>query len=290
VTAQLVIGASGTVGGATLNALQAAGAEPIAFVRDRDRALRILGETVPLRVGGLEDPRSLHDALSGVDALLLCSGNDPEMREYQLAAVRAIEDSDVRRTVKISGSPVSIGPDSPARTGRHHLEIEDALRATDRQTIAIRPNAFMQNFLDQALAVAHGALPGPEGQPRVSFIDAEDVGRVAAVALLSKEPPEPILEVTGPEALTWFEVADTMSEVLDRRVTHYPVPPQMVQDALLAMGRPRWHVEHVLELAALMCQPKAAEVTDTVQRLTGQQPRALRGFLEQHAATFPAAA
>ncbi|HMD56184.1 MAG TPA: NAD(P)H-binding protein [Solirubrobacteraceae bacterium] len=286
----LVIGVTGTVGGATLRALSAAGQEPAAFVRDPERAASEVGEAVPLVTGDLADEASVRAALDGIDGVLLCSAHGPAMREQQLTAVRAIAASDARRIVKISGSPVSIAPDSPAASGRDHLAIEEALQATGRETVALRPNTFMQNFLEQSLAVGHGALPGPEGDPRVSFVDARDVGAVAAAALLAEDPPEPVLEVTGPEALTWFEVAETMSSVLGRPVTHYPTPPEVIRQGLLGMGRPEWLVEHLLELAPLMREPKAAEVTDTVERMAGRPATSLLTFLHEHAAMFQAAA
>ncbi len=288
--AVLVIGGTGTVGGATLDALRAEGAEPIAFVRDANRAASVLGGRTRLRVGDLAGEGSVRAALEDVDAVLLCSAHGPAMREQQLGAVRAIEASDVGRVVKISGSPVSVRADSRASTGRDHFEVEQALRAIGRVTVAIRPNPFMQNFLEQAPVAAHGALPGPEGGPRVSFVDARDIGRVAAAALLSEEPPEPVLEVTGPEALTWFDVADTMSKVLGRPITHYPTSPDVIRQAMLGLGRPAWLVEHMLELAALLREPKAAEVTDTVERITGRSATTLGEFLADKPSAFPAAA
>ena len=285
----LVLGATGNAGGATLRALEAAGAEAIAFVRDPAAAERKLGDGTPMRVGDLSDEASLRGALAGVDAVLLCSGNAPAMRDLQLNAVRVISSSDVRRIVKISGSPVSVSPQSPARTGRDHCAVEEAMRAIGRETVAIRPNMFMQAFIDQAQAVSHGALPGLDGEPRVSFIDARDIGRVAAAALMADTAPEPVLEVTGPQALTWFDVADAMSAVFGRTITHYPMASDSVRQALLSMGRPEWLVNHLLEIGELMREPKAAEVTDTVERITGHPPGTFTQFLTDNAAAFPAA-
>jgi uncharacterized protein YbjT (DUF2867 family) len=288
--AVLIIGATGRVGAATIDALRAAGAEPIAFVRDPKRATGLLGQNTPLRVGDLADEASVRAALEAMDAVLLCSAHGPAMREQQLTAVRAIAASDVARVVKISGSPVSIRADSPASTGRDHYAIEEAVRATGRINVAIRPNPFMQNFLEQASAVAGGALPGPTGELRVSFVDARDVGRVAAAALLSEASVEPVLDITGPEPLTWFDVASTMSHVLGRPITHYPTPPDVLRQALLAMGRPEWLVEHMLELGAVLREPKAAEVTPTAERITGQPPTTLRAFLDDYMSAFPTSA
>jgi uncharacterized protein YbjT (DUF2867 family) len=282
----LVTGATGKVGLATLSALRDKDARVVAFVRDPVRAAHALEQDVELRVGDLADEASLIKALAGIDAVLLASGNDPGMREQQLSAARAIARSEVRRVVKISGSPVSIVHAARACTGADHLAVEVALRATSREVVAIRPNVFMQNFLDQAAAVAHDALPGPDGAPRVSFIDAHDIGRVSAAVLAEPVLPGEILEVTGPEALTWFDVAALMTEVLGRPITHYPAAPEVIRQGLLAMGRPAWQVEHALEFSALFTDPRAAETTDTVQRLTGRAPNTLKAFLERHAEDF----
>jgi uncharacterized protein YbjT (DUF2867 family) len=285
----LVTGATGTIGGATLRALQDAGADPIAFVRSASKAASVLGDGVPVRTGDLADEASLRVALEGVDAVLLCSGHDPAMAEVQLAAVRAFATSDVPRAVKISGSPVSVCADSPARTGREHFAVEEALRATGRETVAVRPNVFMQTFLTQAPAIGHGALPGPDGMPRVSFVDAGDVGRVAAATLLAESAPEAIVDVTGPAALSFYDVAEAMTAALGRPIQHHPVPLETMRQALVAMGRPEWLANHLVELAGLMRAPKAADVTDRVLRITGRPPVTLEEFLIANAAAFPAA-
>jgi uncharacterized protein YbjT (DUF2867 family) len=285
----LVMGATGNVGGATLAALRAGGVEAVAFARDRQRAAEQLGPEQAVRVGDLSDTGAVAAALDGIERVLLCSGNDPDLLEHQLNAVEAIAASDVRRAVKISGSPVAAGADSPSRVGRDHTAVEDALRATGREAVAIRPNVFMQSFLAQTAALANGVLPGPEGA-RVSFVDARDIGAVAAAALTAAEPPAPVLEVTGPEALTWYEVADEMSRVLGRPITHYPATTEMLADGMRALGLPEWQIQHSLELAVLLREPKAAQVTDTVEELTGRAPRPLAEFLTDNAAAFTLAA
>ena len=100
----LVMGATGTVGAAALDALHAAGAEPMALVRDAERAAQALDRRTPFRVADLANEGSVRAALEGVDAVLLCSAHGPAMRAQQMGAVRAIGASDVNRVVKIWGS------------------------------------------------------------------------------------------------------------------------------------------------------------------------------------------
>jgi uncharacterized protein YbjT (DUF2867 family) len=286
----LVMGATGTVGGAALDALHAAGTEPLALVRNAQRAVQVLDHRTPFRVADFANEGSVRAALQGVDAVLLCSAHGPAMRDQQMAAIRAIAATDVNRVVKISGSPVSVSSDSSSGTGRDHFAIEKALDAIGCVTVAIRPSPFMQNFLEQAPLIERGLLPGPDGEPRVSFVDARDIGRVAASALLSDEPCHRVLEVTGPEALTWFDVAAIMAKVLGRTITHQPMSAESIRQTLLGMGRPQWLVEHMIEIGALLRNPKAAEVTDTVKRTTERPAITLDEFLTDQVSAFRGAA
>jgi hypothetical protein len=59
---------------------------------------------------------------------------------------------------------------------------------------------------------------------------------------------------------------------------------------MLGMGRREWLVEQMLELGALMREPKAADMTDTVERITGQTATTLGEPPAEYASAFPAAA
>ena len=81
-----------------------------------------------------------------------------------------------------------------------------------------------------------------------------------------------------------------MGDVLGRPIKHRPTPPDVLRQALLGMGRPEWLVEHMLELAALLHEPEASRVTDTVVHTTGQPATTLRDFLARHKAALATAA
>ena len=78
-----------------------------------------------------------------------------------------------------------------------------------------------------------------------------------------------------------------MSDALGRPIGYQPMPPNVMADGMRALGRPEWLIEHALELAALMSEPKAAEVTGTVEQITGRSPKRLSHFLTENAAAFP---
>lgn len=279
-TRVLVTGATGLVGGATLRTLAQSDADAVAYVRDPSR-LTDLEADVEVHAGDLRDGARLAEALGGVDAVVLVSGHGADMADVQQSALATIAASGVRRVVKISGSPVAMAADA-STMGRAHLLAERALRSAVPEPIVVRPSVFMQNLLAMAPAIAHGVLPGPAGDPTVSFVDAADVGRAAAAAALSTSARS-LIEITGPEAASYAAVAQTLTELLDRPVAYAPIPVDVMRQGLEAAGGSAWLAEHKVEMAGLMGTPQAALITDHFTELVGEAPTTLRAFLRAHA-------
>lgn len=267
--ATLVTGATGRIGGATLRALVAAGHEPIAMVRARERTAA-LPCAVETRVADMADPEALADAFTGVDALLLCSGHEPTMGDLQRNAISAATDAGIRRIVKISASPASVFPDTPSRVAAQHLALEAALAETGIECTNVRPNAFAQLIGGFAHSVAEGELPLPLGDAAISWVDTRDVGAVAAAALRTDGPLPPRIEVTGPDALTGDAVARLLSEHTGHRVAYRPLSDAENRERLRAGGAPEWLVEHVVVIFSLLRERDGDRVTDGVQRWLGR--------------------
>lgn len=93
-------------------------------------------------------------------------------------------------------------------------------------------------------------------------------------------------ELTGPEALTYDEVAEQFSEVLDRPVRYAdPSIPAFVARQL-SRGRAPGFVVLMVGIYATARLGLAGRVTDDVERLLGRQPRSMRDYLEDYADRF----
>ena len=103
----LVTGASGNVGGHVVRALTERGMPVRAFVRDRDKAARVLGPDVELAVGDFADRGSIERALSGADRLFLACGN-----------VRIRSNTSARRSTRPRRPASARWSSCPARTRR----------------------------------------------------------------------------------------------------------------------------------------------------------------------------
>ncbi|MFP2905308.1 NAD(P)H-binding protein [Pyxidicoccus sp. 3LFB2] len=178
----------------------------------------------------------------------------------------------VRNFVFLSSSVVDEGPTA---FGAVHA----ALRARAPGWTVLRPSWFMQNFLEprhhlaQGLA-RNGQLVTATGHGRVGFIDAADIAAVAVEALLAPTNSAPVL--TGPEALSYADVAAILSEVTGRRIEHRAVSVDEARAYMVAAGIPDSYAGFLAGLEDLIANGVEDRTTDSVLRITGRPPRAFR--------------
>ena len=278
----LVTGATGTVGTPLVEALLAAGA------RIRTAARHVGAE--PQREGlehvrfDLTDPTTWSAAFTGVETMFLLRppqvGNIGRDMVPALRAARAIG---VRHVVLLSvqgADRLKVVP---------HARIESWLRGSGMGWTFVRPSFFVQN-----LAQVHGAqirehdeLLMPAGRGRTAFVDAVDVAAVAAAALLDPNTHAgKAWTPTGPEALTYTEVAHQLSDVVGRRITYQA--PGLIEYVRRArawgMAGSMVAVTSVIYSTARL--GIAAGLTDDVRTVTGHDPLGVRPVLERHRADF----
>ena len=95
-----------------------------------------------------------------------------------------------------------------------------------------------------------------------------------------------VYEITGPEALSYSDIARTLSDVLGRPVQHVPVDDAAARLGMLELGMPEWLADALVALNRLYRAGRAARVADTVERIIGRPPRPLAAFLHEHAPAF----
>ena len=227
-------------------------------------------------------------ARQGGDPVCPLTPASEQMAEQEKALVRAAQDvAPTAHVVKLASAGVDAPGDSPVRFLREHQEVVRALADSGLPHTVLAPGSFMQNLLAQAASVqAEGVLRASVGDGAVSHVDVRDVAAVAAHVLTSEGHEGATYTITGPEALTYTQVAETMSRVLGREVRYEQVSPEQQRSALLTAGVPEWLAEGLLELGEVSRSGGAAGVTDEVQKATGTPARSLEEFVAEHRAVF----
>jgi uncharacterized protein YbjT (DUF2867 family) len=219
-----------------------------------------------------DDPATFEDALRGIDGVYLIPPVgvvDPApVVESFLARARL-----VRRVVLLSSSAVR-----ESATGMGALP---ALVRAVPEWAVLRPSWFMQNFTGDHLVasgVRDGEIVTATGDGRVGFVDAADIAAVAARALLDPLPHNTDHLITGPEALSYADAAEIITEVTGRAVRHRSVSTGEMASRLSA-----WLPAEFAELLAQLDEDIRGgaedQVSTTVEDVTGTPARSFRDFI-----------
>jgi uncharacterized protein YbjT (DUF2867 family) len=284
-TTVLVTGATGNVGSRVVQELRGHGVPVRAFVRDADRASAVLGPHVDLAVGDFAEPASIRAALDGVDVLFLACGNLPPQVTYERNVIEAAARTGLRRLVKLS----ALGAEAGSRVDfwDWHARIERHLQASGVPWVILRPRYYMSNLLGFVETVrSAGAVFAPAEGVKVPMVDPLDVAATAAVVLRDDGHEGRTYELTGPEAVTFDDVAAQLSDLTGGPVRFVPVPDAAAREALLQAGLPDWMAGNVVTVFGMLRKDPAMQVTGAVHALTGRRPRHLAEFLGDQAALF----
>jgi uncharacterized protein YbjT (DUF2867 family) len=265
----LVTGATGNVGSLLVDLLQA-----------RDVHLR----TLPRQPRPM-DRATLATVTDGVDAVFLACGNVPEQVDFECALIDQAAQAGVRRIVKLSARGAD--PDASPAYWRWHAQIEQHLRASGVPAVVLQPSFLMSNLFAATEHVREqGMLFAPAADARISMIHPGDVAAVAAVALTTDGHDGSTYVLTGPEAITYTQVAADLSAAIGRPVGYAAIPPEAAREALLAAGLPDFVVAQLLEIFAALRRSEQTVTSDTVQRLTGWAPQTFATWSTTYADAF----
>ena len=184
-------------------------------------------------------------------------------------------------------SGLGASPDAPFVIGRWHGEAQRHLERSGLPFTHLQPHSFMQNLLGSAKTIAaEGTLYAPMGDARVSLVDVRDIAAVAARVLLEPGHTGRTYVITGPEALTYRELAAKLSAATGRPVRYVDVTPAQAKQSMMAAGMPEWAADAVNELSAWYRAGHGALVTQVVAEIGGRTPHTFDTFARDHAAAF----
>ena len=283
----LVTGATGNVGYRLLENLEDAAAPATAMVRT-DAGAVDLPPRVEHVLGALDDPPA-PELLQQFDQVFLLSPEVEGQASMETIFIDALVAAGHRpRIVKMAYDGFQ-DPDCDVRFMQNHRLIATHLDRTGLPVAYLAPTLFMEELLRSTDTIRdEGLLPVPAGDARVALVAARDVADVAAAILTGVAEVEDgdVVVLTGPEALSFADVADRISAVFARTVEYEPVTPESARSALRESGLSSWQVDGRLELYEWISNDAMDGVTEDVQKATGREPRRLEDWLGEARAAF----
>ena len=280
----LVTGATGKSGREIIKQLSSAGGRVRALVRSPEKAKDIAALAgVEIVAGDLGKPETLDAALVGVERVLLLSSPNQdsvwEQGNLIAAAARAAVPSHV---VKFS----AVGADAGAPEGimKWHGQIEEQLQASGLAYTMLRPTLFMQEFLNTW--GGQQTIYLPMGDTRQALVDIRDIAAVAVRVLTEDGHTGRVYEITGPEALTFAEIARQISAATGEQVSYVDITFEQYRQALAQLGLPSWLVGAIVQLYEQLRTGVGSEVTNVVREVARKEPITFAAFAREHAQAF----
>ena len=271
----LVLGSTGNIGWPLVQDLyEKDGVTVVAGIhRHVTPAMKQLG--VPTVRFDFLDAGTFEPALAGVDKVFFV--RPPQLAHPEkdmLPFLQAVKTHNIKQVVFISLMGVEHNPMVP------HRKIERMIVDMDLPHTFIRPSFFMQN-----LTTSHGVdlrlrhdLFVPAGNAKTSFIDARDIAAAAAVVLTDPQYLGQALTITGPEALTYQQVAKIMTQVTGVKITYSKPSLMRFRRTMLKRGIKKDFV-NVMVMLYVITQLGNAKVTNEVlSQIIGRPGRTIADF------------
>jgi NAD(P)H dehydrogenase (quinone) len=280
-----VTGASGHLGRRVVELLLERGTGKIvAGTRKPEKLADLAARGVDVRQADFEDPQGLTAALAGVDSVLIISTDAIDRPGRRLAQHRAAVAAAVSAGVKHAVYTSMPNPEtSPVVFAPDHLGTEQALKASGMSWIILRDCWWIDYQIPTlAGAVASGQLISATGQGGAPYVTREDCAHTCAAALASADTSNKTWNITGPDLITYADLASLASELTGRPVTYTSVTPEERIAQLIATGTPEFIAKLLVSSQLAISQGKMGTPTTAVKELTGRAPLSVREFLSAH--------
>lgn len=282
----LVTGATGSVGTQLVKKLASADVSFKALVRSKEQGdLMASLPQAEIVIGDLSDNESLTRAMQGIEKAFLLTNSSEHAEQLQLNFVDAAHKAGVKHIVKLS--QLAANTNSPVRFLRYHALVENRIKELGMDFTFLRANLFMQGLIAFGHYIKYeGKFYGSLENVAVSAVDIRDIASVAVKALTEPGHENKIYNITGPEAITHYEMAAVFSRILGHEVTYVDLKPQDLRSALSVAGFPAWQADGLIEDYAHYARGEAAEVSTAVHNITGRSPIKFEQFVQDYQQFF----
>lgn len=275
----LLTGISGNVGSAVVDYLKSVNIKFLAGVRSIEK-MEEQDDSIEYIHFDFQDATTYETALQGVKKVFLV--RPPQLTDVKgifIPFIQKCKEVGVKQIVFLSLLGAEKNPFPP------HHKIEKAILASGIPYTFIRPSFFMQN-----LSTTHAVdikqrndLFIPSGKAKISFIDTRDIGEIIGRTLAESGHENKAYTVTGSESITYFQVADSMTKILGRKITYSNPHLFKFRKDMIDRGIKKEFATVMMVLYLTTKLGIANQVTDTAEILLKRKPRTIEDFIKDHA-------
>lgn len=252
------------------------------MVRDTSK-VSLTGSNLEILSADMDKPESLEQVMQGVDAIFLSSPMDIRLAEREIAIIDKAKQNGVNHIVKIYGSVKHEGDE----LDQMHRKVIDYLQSSGIQWTLVSPNSVMETSLESyqpSIAYMH-AIYGISGKAKIGLVALKDVADISAHVLTTGGHYGMNYELTGPKAVNMYEVADTFSKVLNKKIYYIDLTEEQLLKMLLKYDKNTTPQKLELEVLCHLRAWKKGNAnleTDTYRRLLNKEPTSLEDYIKDN--------
>jgi NAD(P)H dehydrogenase (quinone) len=282
-----ITGASGRVGRfAAEYALTRVPAEDLVLLTRTPGSLADLAERgVQVRQGDFDDPESLVVALAGVTHLFMVSASNftGKRTDQHGNAIRAAVQAGVEKIAFLSMPGVEDPANPIGLAAEEYRDAELQIMDSGMRWAILRNGPYTELHVVERLGadLSDGVVSNAQ-DGRAGFVSRQDVAEAAIGALLSDSADNRIFEVSGPEMLTFADVARLLSEETGRPLEYENCSDSDFEERLRAKGFPELGVRSLTGMGIALRGGFFDESSDAVLELTGRPPVSVAEVLRRN--------
>lgn len=273
-----ITGATGNVGSEVIKYMNYGKFNVIAGVRNIKKAESLFNEEVRLSVFDFEDP-STYDSLKSADMLFLVRPpHISDAEKYIKPVIEAASKCKIEHIVFLS----LLGAEKNSFVP--HYKIEKYIKSSGIPYTFLRAGFFMQNLNTAHLEEIRDKreILVPAGKGKTSFIDVRDIAEIGARMFEDQIHYNKAYDLTGSEALDYYQVAEILTSVLGRKIS-YRNPSAI--NFLFSKLRSGMGFGQAFIMAAIYFTTRiglACRITHDVSELLKRPPRTLDEYVKDY--------
>jgi uncharacterized protein YbjT (DUF2867 family) len=281
----LITGSTGNVGSQVVKQLSSFSGSVRAAVQSKNRADDIKNTKAELVEMNFNKSDTIEAAFKDVQKIFLLTPFVPDMVEMSKSLIREAKKANVNHIVKQSafGSDLKDG----ITMNKLHRQVEEAIESSGINYTFLRPMSFMQNYLGLSDSIkSQGVFYAPLIDSRTSFVDVRDIAAVAVEALTKTGHENKAYNITGPEAVSNYDIANILSNTTGRKITYVNISDDEARKGMKENGMQEWTINALMELYNFQKAGKASHVSLDVERVTNRKPISFEQFSKDYFETF----
>lgn len=234
---------TGHIGNKLANILLERKAEVTLIARHPEKVKDLVNRGAKVIAGEHGDPAIVEQAVRGADALFWLTPSEPtshdplgtarRMAEAGASVLRKHPDLHV---VQLSSAGAFLPSGTGPIVGLH--ETEEKFRAAGKNVVSLRPNEFMENvFFSLPTIIEQGSIyTSIPGKTKAPFIATQDIAEVAAEFLLKPVDGHHVIDIVGPQEISFDEWARVAGEAIGKQIRVVTVPGDKLKAAMSQEG------------------------------------------------------